>query len=52
MQNFIDCNCVIGRRSIRRTGDSSETEFYTLESLVDEMDYAGIGRALVYCKGI
>ncbi|MEK7400394.1 MAG: amidohydrolase family protein [Candidatus Poribacteria bacterium] len=48
MQNFIDCNCVIGRRSIRRTGDSSETEFYTLESLVDEMDYAGIGRALVY----
>jgi len=48
MLDFFDCNCVIGRRSIRRTGGAEETEFYTLESLIEEMDYANIDKALVY----
>ena len=46
MLSFFDSNCVIGRRSIRRS--EQPTEFYTLESLLAEMDYAGIDKALVY----
>jgi predicted TIM-barrel fold metal-dependent hydrolase len=48
MVSFFDCNCVVGRRSIRRSGVSGEAEFYSIESLLDEMDYAGIDEALVY----
>jgi len=48
MLKFFDCNCVIGKRSIRRSGESNAEEFYTLQSLLSEMDYAGIDEALVY----
>ena len=48
MQSFFDSNCVIGRRSIRRSGQVNEAEFYSIESLLAEMDYAGIDDALVY----
>ncbi len=48
MVGFFDCNCVIGMRSVRRSGVVGEAEFYSLEDLLAEMDYAGIGNALVY----
>ncbi|MFC1716899.1 amidohydrolase family protein [Candidatus Poribacteria bacterium] len=48
MVNFFDCNCVIGMRGIRRAGVAGEAEFYSIEGLMAEMDYAGIGDALVY----
>jgi len=48
MVSFFDCNCVIGRRSVRRAGIAGEAEIYSIESLLAEMDYAGIGDALVY----
>jgi len=40
---IFDCNCVVGRRSMR-----SPEEFYTVEDLIEEMAYLGISRALVY----
>ena len=48
MTSFFDSNCVIGMRSVRRSGVAGEAEFYSLESLLAEMDYAGVGDALVY----
>jgi predicted TIM-barrel fold metal-dependent hydrolase len=48
MVSFFDSNCVIGKRSIRRSGPVGEAEFYSLEDLLAEMDYAGIDHALVY----
>ena len=48
MVSFFDSNCVIGKRSIRRSGRVGEAEFYSLESLLAEMDYAGVDDALVY----
>ena len=48
MISFFDGNCVIGMRSIRRSGCAGEAEFYSLEDLLAEMDYAGIDDALVY----
>lgn len=48
MVGFFDSNCVIGMRSVRRSGVVGEAEFYSLEDLLAEMDYAGIGHALVY----
>lgn len=42
-QHLFDCNCIIGRRSLR-----SLQEFYTVEKLIKEMAYFGISRALVY----
>ena len=40
---FFDCNCRIGRRCVGFTG-----EFSTVTSLIKEMGYFGIERALVY----
>lgn len=48
MLSFFDSNCVIGRRSIRRSGYHNEAEFYKVDDLLFEMDYSGIGSALVY----
>ncbi len=48
MVSFFDSNCVIGKRSIRRSGCIGEAEFYSLEDLLAEMDYAGIDDVLVY----
>lgn len=48
MISFLDSNCVIGRRSIRRSGHPGEAETYLLQDLLTEMDYTGIGDALVY----
>lgn len=41
--NFFDCNCMIGRRSLRQP-----REFDTAEELAKEMAYYGISKALVY----
>lgn len=48
MPSFFDSNCVIGKRSIRRSGYHNEAEFYSVDDLLSEMDYAGIDSALVY----
>jgi len=48
MLSLFDSNCVIGKRSVRRSGRAGEAEIYSLESLLAEMDYAGIDDALVY----
>ncbi|MGQ9609326.1 MAG: amidohydrolase family protein [bacterium] len=48
MLSFFDSNCVIGKRSIRRSGHRNEAEFYSVDDLLTEMDHAGIDSALVY----
>ncbi len=48
MLSFFDSNCVIGKRSIRRSGYRNEAEFYSVDDLLAEMDHAGIDSALVY----
>ena len=48
MISFFDSNCVVGRRSIRRSGNPGEEEFYSIPDLLAEMDYAGIDEVLVY----
>jgi len=40
---FFDCNCSLGRRST-----PSPEEFYSKEKLLEEMNYFGISRSLVY----
>ncbi|MBD3182752.1 amidohydrolase family protein [Candidatus Poribacteria bacterium] len=48
MPSFFDCNCVIGKKSVRRSGIAGEEEFYSIEDLLAEMNYTGIDEALVY----
>jgi predicted TIM-barrel fold metal-dependent hydrolase len=40
--SFFDCNCMIGKRSDRREGEE-----WSLESLLQDMQYYGIGESLV-----
>lgn len=48
MIRFFDSNCGIGMRSVRRFGLPGEGEFYSVESLLSEMDRSSIDKALVY----
>ncbi|MEM2936225.1 MAG: amidohydrolase family protein [Candidatus Bathyarchaeia archaeon] len=40
---FFDCNCMVGRWSTLQPGS-----FYSVEGLLEEMSYCGIGEALVF----
>ncbi len=43
MLSFFDCNCMLGRFGIPQPGS-----YFTVEELIQEMDYFGIDQALVY----
>lgn len=41
--NFFDCNCMLGRFGVPQPGS-----YFTVEELLQQMDYFGIAEALVY----